>query len=614
MVDDRRLTISSSSRLQAGEVARRTFGITRRGFDPSQVKSYLEQVGREMMAAEEREHELRELLAEAERKAQNPVLDEATLISALGQEAAKVLRSAHDAAAELLGHAEADANRMVTEAQEEAGKLQAQTEQHASDRAAQSEAAAAETRQRAQEEAATRVDTARVEVEALIEQARAECRAMLSEAHELRARVLGDLARRRRVLHSQIEQLRAGRDRLAETITGARQTVDHITEELFRAEDEARIAAEAAGRQIALQTETGELHPSVAAGTAPVAEEIGMAADEQPEQVVREPTASEKTTSEAVAVEEITTVAVSEQGDGSTRSQTVEELFARLRAERSAEATVVAADSTDPSQESGAEISSAAVAGDSAAVAGDSAAVAGDSAAAAGESAEPEAPEHTEETEHEPLLAQRDDTLGPIVATLARRLKRALTDDQNDLLDRLRANKGWGPGVLPPKAEHIERYARAGWGQLVEAAQSGASFAGGKSEEAPSVDDIASDLAAAIVVPLRRRLEGEGAGVETGDDAALVEHVGAAFRDWKGARVERLVGDEAVAAFSRAALAVTPSSVSLRWVVDDEGAECPDCDDNALAGPVPRGEAFPTGHPHPPAHAGCRCLLAPMDA
>jgi hypothetical protein len=149
---------------------------------------------------------------------------------------------------------------------------------------------------------------------------------------------------------------------------------------------------------------------------------------------------------------------------------------------------------------------------------------------------------------------------------------------------------------------------------LVEAAQSGASFAGGKSEEAPSVDDIASDLAAAIVVPLRRRLEGEGAGVGTGDDAAVVEHVGAAFRDWKGARVERLVGDEAVAAFSRAALAATPSRVSLRWVVDDEGAECPDCDDNALAGPVPRGEAFPTGHPHPPAHAGCRCLLAPMDA
>ena len=30
---------------------------------------------------------------------------------------------------------------------------------------------------------------------------------------------------------------------------------------------------------------------------------------------------------------------------------------------------------------------------------------------------------------------------------------------------------------------------------------------------------------------------------------------------------------------------------------------------NAEAGPRPCGEAFPTGHRHPPAHAGCRCLL-----
>ena len=237
MVDDRRLTISSSSRLQPDEVARRTFATARRGFDPSEVREYLEQVGREMTAAQEHAKELRELLAEAERRAQNPVLDEVTLTEALGQETVRVLRSAHDAAAELLRRAETDANRMVTEAQEEAGKLQARAEQHASERTAQSEAAAAETRQRAQDEAATRVDVSHVEAEALVEQARTECRAMLSEAHELRARVLGDLTRRRRVLHSQIEQLRAGRDRLAETIGGVRQAVDRITDELLRSED-----------------------------------------------------------------------------------------------------------------------------------------------------------------------------------------------------------------------------------------------------------------------------------------------------------------------------------------------------------------------------------------
>jgi hypothetical protein len=46
--------------------------------------------------------------------------------------------------------------------------------------------------------------------------------------------------------------------------------------------------------------------------------------------------------------------------------------------------------------------------------------------------------------------------------------------------------------------------------------------------------------------------------------------------------------------------------------VHDLGGPCPDCDDNALAGPTPRGEVFPTGQPHPPAHAGCRCLLVPV--
>jgi DivIVA domain-containing protein len=613
MADDRRLTISSSSRLQPDEVARHTFATTRRGFDPSEVREYLEHVRREMIAAQEHENELRELLAEAERRAQTPVLDEVTLTEALGQETVRVLRSAHDAAAELLRRAETDASRMVTEAQEEAGKLQARAEQHASERAAQSEAAAAEIRQRAQDEAATRVGVAHAEADALVEQARTECRAMLSEAHELRARVLGDLTRRRRVLHSQIEQLRAGRDRLAETIGGVRQAVDRITDELFRAEDEARIAAETAGRQLALQADGGGIAP-VVADTTPAVEQTSAAPVGRPDQVDREPTTSEKAPSEAAVLEEARAVALHEPSNTPTRSQTVEELFARLRAERSVETNVATSSSPGTSEKSRVEISRAKTTGETEVDAGETEVDAGETEVDAGETAYAERTDRTEEPEREPLLAQRDDMLGPVVATLARRFKRALTDDQNDILDRLRATKGWEAGVLTPEAEHIERYARAGSEQLAEAARSGASFASGRSGEVPSVDDIASDLAVAIVVPLRRRLEDAGTGVESGDDAALVEHVGAAFRDWKGTRIERLVGDEAVAAFSRGALAVTPSGVSLRWVVDDDGVECPDCDDNALAGPVPRGEAFPTGHPHPPAHPGCRCLLVAMDA
>jgi hypothetical protein len=45
----------------------------------------------------------------------------------------------------------------------------------------------------------------------------------------------------------------------------------------------------------------------------------------------------------------------------------------------------------------------------------------------------------------------------------------------------------------------------------------------------------------------------------------------------------------------------------VRWVFD---ACSPDCFDNSLAGEIEAGDAFPTGHAHPPAFVGCRCLLA----
>jgi hypothetical protein len=68
-----------------------------------------------------------------------------------------------------------------------------------------------------------------------------------------------------------------------------------------------------------------------------------------------------------------------------------------------------------------------------------------------------------------------------------------------------------------------------------------------------------------------------------------------------------------VAAHERGGFLARPEGTPLRWLVDDEGP-CPDCEDNALAGPTPRGERFPTGQLHPPAHLGCRCLLTPFTA
>lgn len=572
MPDERRVTISStSSRTHPDEVARRTFATSRRGYDPAEVRAYLENLARELDAAAQREQELLGALGTAEHRAANPVLDEATLTSALGQETARVLRSAHDAAAELLARAEADGARVRAQAQDESDQLRVRAEQHAADRASQADAAANDLRRRTQEETTGRLESAKLEAEGMLSQARAECRAMVQEAQELRARVLSDLTRRRRVLHTQIEQLRAGRERLAETINEVRHTVDQVTDDLFRAEDEARLAAEVAGRQAKVPAEIDEL---VGRGDVPSPSAEHQRAEGEAEiEIESEPTV-------VILSEPAGEVGeVGEVGE-EARRQAVEDLFARLRAEQGPgpeeqETAVVLLEETEESE-------------------------------AAGDAGAP--------PEADPALARRYELLEPFATALTKRLKRVMADDQNEMLDRLRARHRWDADVLPAEEKHEQTYLEAAEPFLVEAARAGALFVGGKGAGVPPMHERAGELARAIVAPLRRRLLDQPVNLEEGDEAAAVEQVGAAFREWKGQRVERVALDYAHAAFSEAELAVSGQGQSFRWLVDDDGVPCPDCDDNALAGSLPRGEKFPTGHLHPPAHPGCRCLLVPDPA
>ena len=109
MPDDRRLTVLTSARTSPDDVARHTFATARRGFDPAEVRAYLETGGpRPATRRPIVRSNCATPLAEAEQRAANPVLDETTLTNALGQETARVLRSAQDAAAELVARAEAE--------------------------------------------------------------------------------------------------------------------------------------------------------------------------------------------------------------------------------------------------------------------------------------------------------------------------------------------------------------------------------------------------------------------------------------------------------------------------------------------------------------------------
>ena len=204
-----------------------------------------------------------------------------------------------------------------------------------------------------------------------------------------------------------------------------------------------------------------------------------------------------------------------------------------------------------------------------------------------------------------PIIARRDELLTPITSKLSRTIKRHLGDDQNRLLDRLRSAPTLEVDeLMGSEDEHVATFAAAARSHLDEAFAAGTVFVGAGAATIPrgdAVEQASTGLARVVVASLRRQVS-EGAG-----DPA--DRIGAAFREWRGERVERLVGDQATQAFS-AGVAAASANGKMRWVMTT-ATGCSDCEDNALAGAIRGSEAFPTGHAHPPAHSGCRCLITP---
>ncbi len=649
MPEERLVTITSSSHLAPDEVARHSFGSVRRGYDTSEVRAYLESIAAGLRGIAEREQQLLHELSDAEYRAAHPVLDEPTLSAAVGTETARVLHSAHEAAAEMVAKAEAEANRLLTEAREEIEQTRAQTEARLAAMAADAEVVANDLRERAAQQAAAHMESVQREAEEILSQARDQCRAMVEEAQGLRSRVLADLSKRRKVLHAQIEQLRAGRERLAETVKDVRRSVDVIADELFAAEDNARLAAEAAGREaldrpdestpeelaallLADEAEAAAAAVPTVAAEAEIAEVTEMVEVEVAE--VTEVMEVEVAPSEAAGVpagvgspggaEWPAGEAGSEEGGSAHPAATspVEALFAKIRAgragagpEEQGRASPVTADTEDGGERPKDRPGDGEAGGADEEKAGQAGGQAGGVAEEAGgaDEGEPDGPPE----DRNPLAIRRDELVAPIVKALSRRLKRTLQDGQNELLDTLRSNGSkWSADLLPDLTEQMDSYATAALPILEEAAEAGVAFAGTKKSSGPSTDEligIADGLAEAVVGPLRRRLADDD-GLADADESVVAEHVGSAFREWKGERIERLAGDHVISAFSAGTIAAAKGkkAVELEWVSDSGSGEapCPDCEDNGLNGSLRPDEEFPTGHRHPPAHPGCRCLLA----
>ncbi|HLY83736.1 MAG TPA: DivIVA domain-containing protein, partial [Acidimicrobiales bacterium] len=249
MATDRPRLGSGDASLSPELIAQRGFLTSRRGFDPDEVKTFLARIAEEFRSMRQREATLERALRDAEERAAHPTLDENTLMAAVGEETASILRSAHAAAADITTKAKDNAARILRESHEQAAAMRQDAETVLARRTTEADAAAARIREAGEAEVEQLRQGARQEGETVRAQAEAERKVTIEAAQGARERILSDLTRRRKVAVVQIEQLRVGRERLLEAYKVVRRTLDEVTDELQRADGEARAAAEAAGRR-----------------------------------------------------------------------------------------------------------------------------------------------------------------------------------------------------------------------------------------------------------------------------------------------------------------------------------------------------------------------------
>ena len=265
---DHRPHPGSGDTLSADLIAQRGFATMFRGFDPAEVREFLQRVAAEVRDLRDRVERAEAARREAEERALHPTLDEETLLAAVGDETASILRTARGAANEIKAKAEEQATTLLREAQAEVGALRSEAEAILGRRTAEAEAAAELVRATAITEAERLRVGARQEAEAIRQQSDQERRLTIEAAQTTREKILTDLGRRRRVANVQVEQLRAGRERLLDAYLVVRRTLDEVTDELQRADSEARAAADEVGRKAA--EDPTDLGIDLSTGVAPV--------------------------------------------------------------------------------------------------------------------------------------------------------------------------------------------------------------------------------------------------------------------------------------------------------------------------------------------------------
>ena len=625
-----------------------SFPTNRRGFDQGEVRDFLRMVAAELARLQERERFLENEMRTMQTRGMSAPgrLDEETVTTLLGEEAARVLSTARDASTQIRERAEESATRLVKDAAEDAARI----------------------REAANIEAARIREDAAHDAEAEIEMAKQQGRDMVNEARAYREKVLSELSRRRDAARGQIEQLLHGRDRLLNAFERARLASEDVISGLTEAHDEPEFI-------IDLSPTTGPVpvinpeHPSVKPFDREVVEDeisvVEVAVEETAifdhetavitEVIIEEPAVvhveTTPTVEEFVAVEpeviveeEIATIAVEtathpvhdvtadEHSSDDAEQTNVVSLFGRGRRSHDvpevedvvevAEVPEVIDVVAEPEVETPTRTPIPGVDDIFAKLRAGSTA---DVAVKASEADAQPAPT-TKKSAPAVVVAdparftERNEALAPLVVAMARKLKRVLADEQNDVLQHLRLKRSSleMEAFLGTIDEHASRYAAAVVEETMVAAGAGAKSlksAGGSSKRVTQ-KAIASHVAASVAEGLVAGFREEtriAIGEAEGDREILASLMRDVYRKWKMELIDQHVDDIAYSAYSKGGFLAMENTSRLGWMVDPDAPCCSECEDNSLAGAVTKGESFPTGHQLPPAHPGCRCLVCPVQ-
>ena len=220
------------------------------------------------------------------------------------------------------------------------------------------------------------------------------------------------------------------------------------------------------------------------------------------------------------------------------------------------------------------------------------------------------------------IFRRRNEAIAPFIVNIVRALKRVLADDENTVLTHIGTKRSELSlaAMLPAPADHARRFLDAVREDVLGIAADGArSLRDSRRADLRKVvseggvmESVAALLVSDLIRPLHDRIT---AAIEqsAGNRDELMKRARSEFAECKTQRLELVTADVAHLSYARGLFLGCENSPHVCWAVDPEGPNCADAEDNALAGRLRRGEAFPTGHEQPLAHAGCRCLVVPLD-